>query len=729
MADPLYPYGAPFGPDDLALEQWPPPEWAEPAALPHIAPPGMVAEEPPPPEQADGIDQIQAAPAPEVTPPASYGFEVPPEELQGPEQPLDPYATPFAPPPAGGLPLVAAEPPAQDLDALRPQLMGLDLDRPAMAADEEGTPADDYADAMTGEIDAEQLAAETARAEAARLQEEAAAREAAYAKSRADLDELTRARKEADAVADAKMSEIEREAQALADERIEPGRWMRTASASQKLGAAILAIGGGFLSPHTGGRNSGLETLRGIINEDIDAQKADLANRRASLGERRGLVAAMYERNGDVFASGEAARLAQLKLVDQELAAQAAQYDPRGTTARRIQAARLGVQQEQAKASAAARQQAWSNAMAERKMRQDEEEARRANAARWAGIKLQREGLAMRQRELDDAKAAREAAERAKLAEKQGEKVEKQAIYGFDAKPLTNKDGSTWTAPTEKEAQELRAGMAGNGQMVGILDDMILLRKKYGSSRRFINSPEYQRAKVQAAMLTAAYKRGENMGALDKGLLEFMEQLTGDPTSVYSNLDRWDEMRDKTIDGMNIQLRSKGYTGRRIEVDRPTLASEIRTSTEDDVANIGQAETRIGVRPAEPRVAAVDQYYSGIRAGLAKFAGDTPAQVIPEYDAAIEEIEGVRRKELQRAGEIFARARRLEERRKAGELTAEESRWIEQLPERQDAQAQVMGALDDKIAELREERGKYDSTLRLEESDATRPRGIADTAR
>lgn len=139
--------------------------------------------------------------------------------------------------------------------------------------------------------------------------------------------------------ANAKSAVIERDAIALASKKIDPERWATSRTAGQKIWNVIGALAGGAFAGTAGrgdGRNMFIEDMQKSIDVDIDAQKQDIQNGWQGIQARRGIVAEVYARTGDLHQAAETARLAlRLSSRDQLLAEQQL-YDPRGTTALRI---------------------------------------------------------------------------------------------------------------------------------------------------------------------------------------------------------------------------------------------------------------------------------------------------------------------------------------------------------------------------------------------------------
>jgi hypothetical protein len=64
---------------------------------------------------------------------------------------------------------------------------------------------------------------------------------------------------------------------------------------------AITAIVGGWIGAKNGGRNQGLELIQNIIDRDMQAQAADMANRRDMLGMKQSLLGDMAQQSGDLY--------------------------------------------------------------------------------------------------------------------------------------------------------------------------------------------------------------------------------------------------------------------------------------------------------------------------------------------------------------------------------------------------------------------------------------------
>lgn len=335
-------------------------------------------------------------------------------------------------------------------------------------------------------------AAEGARQDAQRSRDE----------GKRQLDELTEIQSkhdDAQEVWNARNAELQKERDAvslelqqLSKQGVNNDHWWESRSTGQKIASYMTAIIGGLLAPHRGGKNSGIEFIMSAIDQDIATQQANLQNRRGVLSERRGLVGDLAAQNNDVLRSADTARIAALQSLDARLAAEASQYDPAGTTARRITEARVAVRQKQAEAAQAMEQKMYDRtkdaADLELKFR-----AERRQAA--ANAETRRHNMAMEKHDRDKLEA-----ERATKPTKAGPTVTGNAVHGIsfktlgpDGKPVTLKSVEVGNDATAKKLNEV---MEGSRKKIDALADI----KSIGPGRNVINDE-------QKAILSAAQAR------------------------------------------------------------------------------------------------------------------------------------------------------------------------------------------------------------------------------
>jgi hypothetical protein len=176
------------------------------------------------------------------------------------------------------------------------------------------------------------LAAEFDHAERQKEWFDEQARVARY-HDQAQAEQNHRLRLEAEKKTQADMAKLNADVVELGNRKIDTGRWYRDRSTAGKIGAWVSAVVGGLVSGRTGGPNVGLQAILKMIDDDVDAQKADIANQHQALGMRRGIIADEYTRSGDAFRSAEAYRIASYDRVIADLQSQAQQFGPRSARA------------------------------------------------------------------------------------------------------------------------------------------------------------------------------------------------------------------------------------------------------------------------------------------------------------------------------------------------------------------------------------------------------------
>lgn len=185
-------------------------------------------------------------------------------------------------------------------------------------------------------MDPQELAAEGIRHDD---QQKAATATALYQKQTDDYNLAKtnyEARQKSDAAAWASSQQVQTDAMRLANSKIDPEAWMNSRSAPQKIAAGIAAILGGLAAPSNGGRNVGMDIINKAVEENIAAQKDNMANQWKGIDARRQGVSDLFAHNAQSFQSAETMRQATYEYAKNGLLAEQANYDPKGSTALRI---------------------------------------------------------------------------------------------------------------------------------------------------------------------------------------------------------------------------------------------------------------------------------------------------------------------------------------------------------------------------------------------------------
>lgn len=319
-------------------------------------------------------------------PPALPDFGLAPIAPPVEQMPLDPYAVDPQLQPGLGIPVSTLEqlpteaptgaPPVAFVDAIsggaaqeptvadtfnpaNPDAVGsMRFETEAEQASTAGAPLDPYAMSMPGsgqdigaantnqsqqDLDANMLALmrNDPHAFAQIVYQQDLERQNQYAKGLADAEQQNQAslahnlaeKDRAVAEANAKSEQLDIEWQRIANTKIDRDRWWNSRSTGQHLANLIGSIAGGVMANSNGGRNPHLEAMSREIDRDIAVQTADIQNGMEGLRARKGIVAEIYARTGDLFQAQEAARIGALGSMRNELLARQQLFDPRGTQA------------------------------------------------------------------------------------------------------------------------------------------------------------------------------------------------------------------------------------------------------------------------------------------------------------------------------------------------------------------------------------------------------------
>ncbi|WP_239242067.1 hypothetical protein, partial [Citrobacter werkmanii] len=150
----------------------------------------------------------------------------------------------------------------------------------------------DLAQSSAYSAKATDLAAEAMQREAA-LAEQAAAAKAVQAKR--EEDTRLRLENERQAALDAARTDVAEATAKASGQKIDSDHFWNSASVGRKLslgiGAALMAFGGNA--------NGAMSYVNGLMDRDIDAQKANIANGLKDAEAKRSVLADMYQKYGD----------------------------------------------------------------------------------------------------------------------------------------------------------------------------------------------------------------------------------------------------------------------------------------------------------------------------------------------------------------------------------------------------------------------------------------------
>jgi hypothetical protein len=271
------------------------------------------------------------------------------------------------------------------------------------------------------------------------------------------------------------LGRIQERSEELLSRDVDPGRWWASRSTGQKVASYLSAAIGGLLAPGQGGRNAPLDMIMGFIDRDIDAQKASFQQRRAALTDMRTTALQGAALDQDAFEAAEAKRLASYGMLQQQLAAERAKFDPMGTTAQRIASMERDLAGRQAAAAAAAEKEAFERQLALSKEQREWAKVKPRGGAGGGGRLRRPEQAVEYPQELRELAAA-------------GPEGKKRADFIFSrmivdpvtGKPSRRGDGSFLTSASPTVAESLNEAGAMIASANSMVNQAVALRGKHG---------------------------------------------------------------------------------------------------------------------------------------------------------------------------------------------------------------------------------------------------------
>lgn len=296
-----------------------------------------------PPEPTQSVAPPPAPPPPAVSPPspataapfgealAGAGMALPPTQAP----PVTSGGSPPPPPPPGSVPPMLARPPEAspgqvDVGPITqtspapPPVAGLAprIEDPRMRALRKDEALDVRAQEREAKLGEAQVQAAEARAAAA---------QGALAGAK-DLQAKQAAQAAADEVRDQKhREEVQAAVTRVGQMKVDPDAFWKNQSGAQKVGniLAIALSGIGMGIAGHAGANPAMDAIQRRIDENIDAQKANIANAREGVNAKRGVLADSIALTGSHTAGAAAANAMYWQNVAQQAQVELAKMDPK----------------------------------------------------------------------------------------------------------------------------------------------------------------------------------------------------------------------------------------------------------------------------------------------------------------------------------------------------------------------------------------------------------------
>lgn len=395
------------------------------------------------------------------------------------------------------------------------------------------------------------------------------------------------------------MDNLNAEAAALANTKIDDKRWFRNASTGQKIGAWVAAIVGGLVAGRTGGPNTGLQNILKMIDDDVDAQKFELQNKQQALGARRSVISDNYARSGDMFRAAESYRMASYDRTIANLQSQAQQFDPRSARAIEIGKLIQGVAAQRQASQAAALDRYYKLNTADADL-QGKLLANAAAAKKLAGIGAggvaptaydekafasvtpppgfkgtQASWLEMRNKFLAGKKSEQELDAGGKVGEEKRQQKLVRGGIGLTDYDENGKKVEFVPSGLDTEVTKLRNKKKGTTEMINLLDEAMALRTGWTSDT--VGGAENKKLKAIMGKLKLAAKNTEDLGAITEADAELINGLIGtDDFTSWRGVDAAvSQARRNLIGSLRIEAQGQGMSARGAsEIDFPNLYAE-----------------------------------------------------------------------------------------------------------------------------------------------------------
>lgn len=569
----------PMNPSGFSPWSWIPSSWMQPAPandeLPPIGSPAPVEAPPvpapqeaaPPAPMQPGLPiparAVESAPMPEVD--AVSGVDALPPMPPQPEEPAPEVPQPEAPPSAY-------------IDPLDPSTWS----KPVGAADL-------YAMAKRDPV---------AYAQHTAAMDDAANREAdRQAKEAEERTLVEREQNERD-LKDA-LAEAQKRQQALMNTEIDPGRFRKNQTIPQSIASFLSVVIGGLYQARKGGPNIGLEMLDKAIEQDIAAQTANL-------NKERNAITMLRETGMSDFEAREAIRIGAYKQALAQIESKKQDFDPAGSTARRLTEQQLEIEGRIAQSAEAARRAFVDE---ELKRRKDQRETLETMAklreadAKYAAQMNRMSGGGGTSTKPEDvpqspdyfaAKYGEEGRPPTAMSEKEyatkwlptAKKVQDLGAEGRrtqlerEVPGLKQADGSPFIARGTPESVELlRKKVAATKTVVRLMDEALRIRTGWTSDTA--QSEEWQQLKANWAAAQGVAKDVLGLGALSGPDMELVNRFIGsnDPTGFRDPDAGIKKARQNLINLTRDSLEGAGFTGK-FDIPRTNLSAPVESPSD-----------------------------------------------------------------------------------------------------------------------------------------------------
>jgi hypothetical protein len=381
------------------------------------------------------------------------------------------------------------------------------------------------------------------QAERSRLEREA------HEQARQELEDNVAAREKARAAAQTEVAEVNAQAKAMSDAS-PMETWWHSRSTGQKVAGYLAAFLGGFLSSKTGGRNTALDMMMKVAEDDA-------AQKWKKLGDRRGAAQDALGSADSDFRTRDAIRLASYDQLLRGIDSEMALYDPEGSTALQLADARRQVESQRLMTAKGIEEESYKRGVEAFKADTDrmraEADVLRANAEAakklglagggGGGAMLTPQQLAAKYKltpeqtpttamgETEFLKKWLPAQQKlsgitADIARQESAELDRQLKVNEVTVTDPATGGDLFRARTVKEAEAARTKVQAARQLVNYIDEILAIRDRVGGESSWGNSDDYQRLKVLASNIRLL-KKSDTQGMSSDKDIEIIADAVG----------------------------------------------------------------------------------------------------------------------------------------------------------------------------------------------------------
>lgn len=327
---------------------------------------------------------------------------------------------------------------------------------------------------------------------------------------------------------------------------VDSEQWWQSRSAGQQFAAIFAAAAAGFLQGTKGGSNTAIDSMQKAIDNNIQAQQATFANKRAVLGLEQSGIENERTLGLEEFNHAQAERQAAWKGVEMKAAAAMAGVDPRGTQAEQYRKLMIAAQQKQQEVFFKTREANTKDAVANQEVAikaiAEKETSRhnRADEGHAAGmLGVEREKLALEKGKQDDP------VERQKRAEAQAN------LNGVDGVEYEN--GERVAFPDAASRTEIAKKTVATKKMDASLARLQYLSKD-GWSPNLARSSRWQKAMSEYENAKLTMKDVYGVARYTELESEAFGKIVPDPTKRGIDSDIYGSARKMLHRGMDSEL-------------------------------------------------------------------------------------------------------------------------------------------------------------------------------